>query len=59
VLVLTNETKGLKDIIETKTFSITTNISDFSGYYNMDGSIADILLADEGRAITAKFTLAE
>ena len=59
VLVLKNNTEGLSDIIETKTFEISTDLKDFSGFYNMDGSIADISMADEGRAVTAKFVLAE
>lgn len=59
ILVLSNNTVGFNDIVENNSFILTTTTQDFSGYYNMDGSIADYAMSTETRAITANFNIAD
>ena len=59
ILELHNGTPGFGDVIEGESFTLSPDKIDFSGSYNMDGSIADYALADVERAFKASFTVSD
>lgn len=52
VLTFSNISPNSANIIKDSTVKLTTDIVDFSSYYNVDGSIVDLSLANDIRNIT-------